>query len=70
MRVKLGLASEQLGPATSATKNTHALFVEQGTGVGALGSGLAQHVILKFAKFAAPLVVRFIDGVVQFGLLG
>jgi hypothetical protein len=44
--VEFGFALEKFGSATAATKGSNAIFVEEFTGAGSLGSRFSEHVVL------------------------
>jgi len=68
VRVELRLATEQLVAAGPAAVDAERLGVVVLAGEGALGAGLAQHVVLLRAELLTPLLVGLVDLVRSVGL--
>ena len=64
--VKLSVGLKQKGIAASAVVAPRALLLKKFTGVGTLGAGHSQHVILEVTQLLAPLFVSFEYFVVHF----
>lgn len=65
--VELGAGLEQQGAATDAVVIAIDPVIPIGSSEGALGGGLARHLVLHGIKFGAPLRVGFLHGVVGHG---
>src|SRR5215467_10114717 len=59
----LGRGIEQGRAAAGAAELALALLEVQGTGAGALGRVLAQHLVLHGIEFLAPILVALLDGI-------
>src|SRR3954454_175105 len=60
-RVELGVGGEQLGAAADAAVHARGLLVDIGAGEGALGAGLAGHLVLLGRELVAPLLLALLD---------
>ena len=65
VRIKFGLALEELGAATAARKGANSVFFKKFARVSAFGTGLAKHVIFELGEFGLPLLVALLYWIVH-----